>query len=76
MAWGARGATPARGGCAAPPGPAPAPPCPAAADEKCPVSTEGGTRRVQLVREKGGGGGGGGAAPAAPRSQGWGAATP
>jgi hypothetical protein len=26
-------------------------------DETCPVSTEGGTRRVQLVREGGGGGG-------------------
>ena len=34
-------------------------------DETCPVSTEGGTRLVQLVRE-GGGRGGGGALPVAP----------
>ena len=40
-------------------------------DETCPVSTGGGTRRVQSVREGGGGGGGGGAgahsAPCGPR---------
>ena len=37
-----------------------------ASDETCPVSTEGGTRRVQLVREGGGGTPADGAPAAAP----------
>jgi hypothetical protein len=47
----------------APPAPDPRAPQRRRGSETCPVSTEGGTRRVQLVREGGGGGGCGGADP-------------